>query len=163
MPSMSSGSSASARGGIPSCTPGIQARRRPRGEPLVDLTDGPAGGATEVVGIMERRATAEEDLFEARLQLGDHQNLMADLRPAVEAEPLRQRRWGQLMLALQRCGRQVEALGSFQRLRNQLGEHGLEPSAELVELDRAIALDRADLAWTAPTEAGEPPAQVISS
>ena len=112
---------------------------------------------------MERRATAEEDLFEARLQLGDHQSLLADLRPAVEAEPLRQRRWGQLMLALQRCGQQTEALGSFQRLRNVLDEHGTEPSAALSELDRAIALDRSDLAWTAPTKAGEVPAQVISA
>ena len=133
-----------------------------RGEPLLDLADGPAGGATEVVGIMERRAAAQEDLFEARLQLGDHQNLVADLWPAVEVETLRQRRWAQLMLALQRCSRQVEALGAFQRLRNVLGEHGLEPSTELVELDRAIALDRSDLAWMAPTEAGEVPAQVIS-
>ena len=134
-----------------------------RGEPLLDLADGPAGGATEVVGIMERRANAEEDLFEARLQLGDHQNLLADLWPAVEAEPLRPRRWGQLMLALQRCGRQKEALGSYQRLWNVLDEHGLKPSAELMELERAIALDRSDLAWTAPTEAGEVPPQVISA
>ncbi len=87
---------------------------------------------------------------------------MADLWPAVEVEPLRQRRWAQLMLALHSCSRQAEALSSFQRLRNVLGEHGLEPSTELVELDRAIALDRSDLAWMAPTEAGEVPAQVIS-
>ncbi len=128
-----------------------------RGEPLVDLADGPAGGATEVVGIMERRATAEENLFEARLQLGDHHDLLADLWPAVEAEPLRQRRWNQLMLALYRCGRQAEALSAFQRLRTVLGEHGLEPSAELAELERAILLDRPDLAWTPPTEGGTPP------
>lgn len=134
-----------------------------RGEPLVDLADGPAGGVPDVVGIMERRAAAEEDLFEARLQLGDHQNLVADLRPAVEAEPLRARRWGQLMLALYRCGQQTDALGSFQRFWNVLDERGLKPPAKLVDLDRAIALDRSDLAWTAPTEAGEVPTQVISA
>jgi DNA-binding SARP family transcriptional activator/pSer/pThr/pTyr-binding forkhead associated (FHA) protein len=134
-----------------------------RGEPLLDLADGPAGGAVEVVGLVERRATAEEDLFEARLQLGDHQNLVADLRPAVDAEPLRQRRWAQLMLALHRCGRQAEALSSFQRLRSLLAEHGLEPSAELMELDQGIAFERAELAWTAPTEAGGAPPPVVSS
>ncbi len=112
---------------------------------------------------MERRAAAQEDLFEARLQLGDHQSLVADLWPAVAAEPLRQRRWAQLMLALHRCGRQVEALGSFERLRSELGEHGLEPSTDLVELDRAIAVDRGDLAWTAPMEAGEASVQVSFS
>jgi DNA-binding SARP family transcriptional activator len=133
-----------------------------RGEPLLDLADGPAGGATEVVGLLERKAAAEEDLFEGRLQLGDHQNLVADLLPAVDAEPLRQRRWAQLMLALYRCGRQVESAGAFQRLRDLLAEHGLEPSAELAELDRAIVLDRPDLAWTAPTEAGETPSLVVS-
>ncbi len=36
-------------------------------------------------------------------------------------------------------------------------------STELVELERAIALDRSDLAWTAPTEAGEVPTKVISA
>jgi hypothetical protein len=54
---------------------------------------------------------------------------------------------------------QAEALGSFQRLWNVLDERGLAPSTELVEFERAIALDRSDLAWTAPTEAGEVPAR----
>ena len=66
-------------------------------------------GPAESVGLMERKASAEEDLFEGRLQLGDHEALVADLWPAVEAEPLRQRRWSQLMLALYRSGRHLEA------------------------------------------------------
>ena len=44
-----------------------------------------------------------------------------------------------------------------------LDGRGLASSTELVELERAIALDRSDLAWTAPTEAGEVPAKVISA
>ncbi len=131
-----------------------------RGEPLLDLADGPTG-ATEVVGIKERKAGAEEDFFEGHLQLGHHQGLVADLRSAVEAEPLRQRRWGQLMLALHRCGRQVDALNAFQRLRRELGEeHGVEPSAELAELERAIVVDRPELQWEPPIEAGAAPATV---
>ncbi len=52
----------------------------------------------------------------------------------------------QLMLALHRCGRQVDALNAFQRLRRELGEgHGVEPSAELAELERAIVVDRPEL------------------
>ena len=123
-----------------------------RGEPLLDLANGP-DGVTESVRLRELKAEAEEDLFEGRLQLGEHHHLVADLWPAVEAEPLRQRRWAQLMLALYRSNRQLEALRAFERLRGELGEgHGVEPSAELVALDRAIATDHADLQWTPPTE-----------
>ena len=125
-----------------------------RGEPFLDLSDGPSG-TTEVVSVSERKATAEEDRFEGRLQLGQHQDIVADLRSAVDGEPLRQRRWAQLMLALYRSGRKVDALRSFQRLRDVLDEYGLEPSTELNALDNAIALDRPDLQWTAPSQAGE--------
>ncbi len=123
-----------------------------RGEPLLDLANGPAG-ATEVVRLNERRADAEEDLFEGRLRLGDHQSLVADLWPAVEAEPLRQRRWAQLMLALYRSDRKVDALRAFQRLRTLLGEeYGLEPSAEMVALEHGIVMDRSDLLWMPPMD-----------
>ena len=79
-------------------------------------------------------------LFEGRLQLGQHQDVVAGLHAAVEAEPLRQRRWAQLMLALYRTGRKVEAGRAFQRLHHILvEEYGLEPSAEVVALDHSIA------------------------
>jgi DNA-binding SARP family transcriptional activator len=119
-----------------------------RGAPLPDLTAGPLG-VTEAARLLERRAGAEEDLFEARLRLGDHQGVVPDLQAAVAAEPLRERRWAQLMLALHRSGRQVEALRAFQHLRQKLGEeHGVEPSVELLALERAIVLDSPDLQWT---------------
>jgi DNA-binding SARP family transcriptional activator/pSer/pThr/pTyr-binding forkhead associated (FHA) protein len=128
------------------------------GEPLPDLAGGPIW-ASEAVGITERKASAEEDLFEGRLQLGDHRGVVAELSAAVDAEPLRERRWSQLMLALYRCGRQVDALRAFQRLRTLLGEeHGVEPSAEIVALERAIVLDRPELRWTPPNEPGVAPA-----
>jgi DNA-binding SARP family transcriptional activator len=125
-----------------------------QGDPLPDLADG-LSGASEITQLCERKAAAEEDLFEGRLQLGDHRGVIAELTAAVEAEPLRERRWGQLVLALHRSGRQVEALRTFQRLRANLSEeHGVEPSAELAELERAIVLDRPDLQWTPPGNAG---------
>jgi DNA-binding SARP family transcriptional activator/pSer/pThr/pTyr-binding forkhead associated (FHA) protein len=133
-----------------------------RGEPLLDLADGP-GAATDLVGLLERKSTAEEDRFEGRLQLGHHQELVADLRAAVAAEPLRQRRWAQLMLALHRSGRKREALQEFQRLNGLLDdEYGLTPSEELVQLDRAIMMDRADLWWTPPEVSGEPVVQTMA-
>ncbi len=127
-----------------------------RGEPLRDLTDGPAG-AGEVARLSERRASTEEDLFEGRLQLGDHQGVLPDLKAAVEAEPLRERRWAQLMLAMYRSGRQVEALRTFHRYRTILAEeHGVEPSSEIVGLEQAIVLEKSELRWTAPGESGTP-------
>jgi DNA-binding SARP family transcriptional activator len=123
-----------------------------RGEPLLDLANGPVG-STESVRLNELKAEAEEDLFEGRLQLGEHHSLVPDLWPAVESEPLRQRRWAQLMLALYRSNRQLEALRAFERLRRELGEgHGLDPSVELIALDQAIATNHAELQWTPPTE-----------
>ena len=128
-----------------------------RGEPLPDLDEGPLV-TTEVARFRELKAGAEEDLFEGRLQLGDHRGVVADLRAAVEEEPLRERRWAQLMLALHRSGRQVDALRTFQRLRGILGEeHGLEPSPEIVTLERAVVLDKPELRWTPPSEVGAAP------
>jgi DNA-binding SARP family transcriptional activator len=127
-----------------------------RGDPLPDLADGPAG-ATEVGRLREHRASAEEDLFEARLELGDHHGVVPDASTAVQNEPLRQRRWAELMLALHRSGRQVEALRAFQRLRQLLGdEFGVEPSAEMLALERAIVLDKSELQWIPSNEAGDP-------
>jgi len=118
-----------------------------RGDPLPDLAGGPLG-AIETPRLFEMRSNAQEDLFEGRLQLGDHQDVVADLTLAVENEPLRERRWGQLMLALHRSGRQVESLRRFQQLSEIFGdEYGIEPSAELVALDRSIALGDPELRW----------------
>ncbi|HMD47147.1 MAG TPA: BTAD domain-containing putative transcriptional regulator [Acidimicrobiales bacterium] len=128
-----------------------------RGEPLPDLVDSPVAAA-EITRLTERKAGAEEDLFEGRLRLGDHQGVVPELVAAVEAEPLRERRWAQLMVALHRCGRQIEALRAYQRLRTIFGEeYGVEPSAELMALEQAIVGDRAELRWVPPDEAGVVP------
>jgi DNA-binding SARP family transcriptional activator len=121
-----------------------------RGDPLPELADSPVG-VTEVARLRELKAVAEEDLTEAKLQLGDHQGVVPDLYAAVEEDPLRQRRWSQLMLALYRSGRQVEALRAFQKLRSLLDEeHGVEPSTDLVALEQAILLDKPELQWSVP-------------
>ena len=64
------------------------------------------------------------------------------------------------MLALYRDGRQADALRSFQTYRTHLAEEvGLEPSGELVELERMIATrdPRLDERTCAPSAAGLPP------
>ncbi len=122
-----------------------------RGEPLPDLADGPAG-AGEIARLLELRASAEEELFEGRLQLGDHHGVIPDLTAAVDAQPLRERRWAQLMLAFHRDGRQLEALRTFTRYGATLAEYGVEPSADIATLEGAIMLDRPELRWTPPDE-----------
>jgi DNA-binding SARP family transcriptional activator len=98
----------------------------------------------------ERQASAEEDEIERKLLLGQHMELFPDVLRAVEAEPFRERRWRQLMLALYRCGRTAEPLRQFQRLRELLAEVGRNPSPETEELERAIAQQRPELDWTGP-------------
>ena len=61
----------------------------------------------------------------------------------VASHPLRERRWGQLLLARYRDGRQAEALEGFRALRRTLGEElGVDPSPELQDLhDRILHQD----------------------
>ena len=127
-----------------------------RGEPLADLSDGTiaAADATRLLG---RRASAEEDLFEGRLQLGHHEDLVPDLQAAVEAEPHRPRRRRQLMLALYRSGWQAEALAEYESWRAKLGDRGLDPDPELMLLDTAIAIHDPTLQWSPPVTPGTAP------
>jgi predicted ATPase/DNA-binding SARP family transcriptional activator len=109
-----------------------------RGRPLADLADHPDAEG-EIRRLEELRCGLEEDLADLRLAEGQHHALIGELEAAVGAEPLRERRWAQLMLALYRSGRQADALRAYRRLRDLLGEElGIDPSAELVALDRAI-------------------------
>ena len=124
-----------------------------RGEPLADLSDGTMAAA-DVTRLLGRRANAEEDLFEGRLQLGHHYELVPDLRAAVEAEPDRPRRRRQLMVALYRSGEQGEALAAFHSWGEQLAKRGLDPDPELKLLDQAIAIHDPTLQWSPPVTPG---------
>ena len=96
-------------------------------------------GAAEGDRLDELRRTATEDLIDSRLAAGDPGQLVAELEAMVREEPLRERRWGQLMVALYRAGRQAEALQAFARAREVLvGELGIEPGPELQRLQAAI-------------------------
>jgi predicted ATPase/DNA-binding SARP family transcriptional activator len=126
-----------------------EALRLWRGSPVAELADHQLGRA-EATSLEETRRTCEEDLADARLASGEHTAAIADLEAAVAAEPLRERRWAQLMLALYRSGRQADALHAFQRLRNHLGEQiGVDPCSDLVALEEAIILHKPELDRTA--------------
>ncbi len=116
-----------------------------RGDPLVELPDQP-WGAAQTARLVTGRRNGHELLVDARLALGEAASLVGELEAAVAAEPLRERRWAQLMLALYRAGRQADALRAFQRLHAILGDQlGIEPSAELRALEDAILLQKPEL------------------
>jgi DNA-binding SARP family transcriptional activator len=109
-----------------------------RGEALADLAFEPFARSA-IDRLEEIRLAALEQRLEAELALGRHAELTAELEQLVAEHPLRERLRGQLMLALYRSGRQAEALDVYRATREKLVEEfGLEPSAKLRELERAI-------------------------
>jgi DNA-binding SARP family transcriptional activator len=121
-----------------------------RGPPLADFTYEP-WAQNEVGRLEELRLTALEDRVDAELALGSHAELAGELESLVCEQPLRERRRAQLMLALYRCGRQAEALETYQSFRRLLADElGIDPSPELKELERRILQHDAQLAAAAP-------------
>ncbi|MEV0650488.1 BTAD domain-containing putative transcriptional regulator [Phytomonospora sp. NPDC050363] len=87
----------------------------------------------------ERRLAAVEELAEARLALGEHALVTAELAALVAEHPTRERLRAAHLLALYRSGRQAEAVEGFAahrvRLRDELG---LDPGPALAGLHRAM-------------------------
>ena len=83
----------------------------------------------------ELRSRAFEIRIDAELALGRHAELVGELRRLVEETPFRERLVAQLMVALYRSGRHVEALEVYERTRRDLeDELGLRPGEELQSL-----------------------------
>ncbi|MDA4107761.1 regulator [Mycobacterium holsaticum DSM 44478] len=107
-----------------------------RGVP--ELPDG-TRGVSEKTRWFEGHAALVEDRADAVLATGRAAEIIGELEAAVAEGPLRERRWGQLMLALYRAGRQGEALGAFQRARSLLADElGVDPGPDLRRLETAI-------------------------
>jgi predicted ATPase/DNA-binding SARP family transcriptional activator len=109
-----------------------------RGPALADVADEPFARPA-VARLEELRLAALEDHAEARLALGEHGVLAAELGDLLAAHPLRERLRAAHMRALYRAGRLGEALESYERLRAELaGQVGAEPGAEVCALRRSI-------------------------
>jgi YVTN family beta-propeller protein len=109
-----------------------------RGPALADVRDAPFA-VLAAQRLEDERLTAAERLAGARLALGQHCELVAELETLIAASPYRERVHAQLMLALYRSGRQAEALAAFRRTRGLLArELGIEPGRELCDLQQAI-------------------------
>jgi DNA-binding SARP family transcriptional activator len=129
-----------------------------RGPVLSDVPAGPAVTA-EVARLDRRRLTATEERLHALLELGRHAGIVDELQRLVEPHPLRERLYGQLMLAPFRSGRRGEALAAYRRppgagAAGQCPPRGPGPAApagqrrghvdEAIDLlDRALSVHRA--------------------
>ena len=109
-----------------------------RGPALADLAFEPSL-LGEIARLEELRLTATEERTATRLDLGHHVEVVAELEAATAAHPLRERLWGQLILALYRSGRQAEALAAFEHARGLLADElGIDPSRELQDLHKRV-------------------------
>src|SRR6201999_4478169 len=103
-------------------------------------------GISEKTRWIEGHAALVEDRADALLATGRAAEIIGELEAAVAEAPLRERRWGQLMLALYRAGRQGDALGAYQRARTLLADElGIDPGPELRRLETAIVAQDASL------------------
>ncbi|MGP4114896.1 AfsR/SARP family transcriptional regulator [Streptomyces sp. 4N509B] len=132
-----------------------------RGPAFADFAEEATGvfaRGSAVERLEEERLTTLEDLFEARLELGEHRALAGELAEHVAAHPLRERLRALHMRALHRAGRQAEALRSYGEVRRRLAtELGLDPAPELTALRDTILRHDGTPAPTTPTAPATPP------
>ena len=85
----------------------------------------------EIARLDELRLTTLEDRLEAEIELGHHDAVIADASALATQHPARERLCRLLMLALNRAGRQQDALDAYETTRRALDElWGLEPAGE---------------------------------
>lgn len=129
-----------------------------RGPAFAEFADDEFARA-EAACLEELRQTAVENRVEALLALGRSADAVSVLEAVVASRPLSERPHAQLMRALARCGRQVDALRLYQRFRERLADElGLEPSASLRDLEGHI-LTQAPHVVPAEPPAPSPPTE----
>lgn len=97
------------------------------------------------------RVDATESYFEAALRMGESAALIEGIESELAANPLRERLWAQLILALYRSGRRTDALRAYGRVHDVLdSELGVLPGVELERLAAAVANESEALQWRPP-------------
>jgi DNA-binding SARP family transcriptional activator len=126
---------------------------------LRDLPDTPPI-AVETDRLLSERRDTRDALVDARLALGQHREVVGELRATVSGETLNEHAWAQLMLALYRSGRPAETLVAYSKVRQLLAaEMGTDPGPEIEDLiGRVRQNDRALAMPTAAVTSGADPA-----
>jgi DNA-binding SARP family transcriptional activator len=112
--------------------------------------EGAEGERAELEGL---RLAALEERIDVDLDLGVAAEVVPELEQLVQSDPLRERAWGQLMVALYASGRQADALAAYQDARRELAALGLEPGPRLRELEQAV-LNQDSSLGTSPLHRG---------
>ncbi|MGI5239012.1 BTAD domain-containing putative transcriptional regulator [Dactylosporangium sp. CA-139066] len=93
----------------------------------------------ETARLSELREVAREEVLAARLALGESAVLVPELEALVADQPLREKRWRLLVVALYRAHRQGDALGALRRARQTLSEQlGVDPGPALRALEAEV-------------------------
>jgi DNA-binding SARP family transcriptional activator len=109
-----------------------------RGDAFAEFAYG-SFATSAISRLNELRASAEEDLVEAKLLAGDGSEALAALGRLVAIHPLRERLRALQIRALYRAGRQGDALRAFEDARRLLADElGIEPGRELQALQRQV-------------------------
>jgi DNA-binding SARP family transcriptional activator len=109
-----------------------------RGPVLGGIVGGPLCQAG-AVRYERARLRAFEMLFDAELHCGNHGAILAEFGTLVTTyTPLQQRFCEQLMIALYRSGRQVDALDLYRRTVDRINKVGATLSERLIACERAI-------------------------
>jgi DNA-binding SARP family transcriptional activator len=111
---------------------------------LPELRDVPATQAlvADTVQLSNERVRAYEQLTDAVLRQGRGRELLPELEAGVRVNPLNERAWEQLILALYESGRRAEAIQAFNRARAVLAsEYGIDPGARLRRVFERVLRD----------------------
>jgi hypothetical protein len=123
-----------------------------RGDALEDVA-GMEFACGETARLEELRWLATERRIDLLLRLGRRGDALGEISGLVRQMPLRERFHEQLVLALYRSGRQADALRAYGRGRcTPVEEVGIEPGADLRDLERRILDQDPALDWVAPPE-----------
>lgn len=129
-----------------------------RGDVLADL-GAPEYAVAPAADLAEKRLLAHEARLDVQLALGRHVDAVPVLQTLVEEHPFRERFAAQLMLALYRSGRQADALTVAASTRARLADElGLDPGAELQDLETAVLRQSPALELAEPVPAVAEPA-----
>jgi DNA-binding SARP family transcriptional activator len=95
--------------------------------------------AAEAAVLAEQRRWARLAARDVQIDLGNSAAVLPALRSAVIDDPLSERAWEQLVLALELCGRRDEAVAAYTRAREvSISENGTEPGPDLRGLLEAV-------------------------
>jgi DNA-binding SARP family transcriptional activator len=131
------------------------------GQALADLQNHPAVARLGRPLAELRREVVEEQIAHT-LRQGRAAAAIAPLEELIRANEWRERPWTLLMEAHYRCGRQTEALETYQRVRRLLrDELGVEPGPQLREMERRI-LRHDPALGTPPAPAAAPAPAVVA-